>query len=258
MKITAHCLVKNEENFIWFAINSVVDFVDEIMVWDQGSNDKTMSIIQSINNSKIKVREVSGEVETMRQKMLEETDTDWIFILDGDEIWWEESIRSIVRVIKTEQRKIDAIVVPNYMLIGDTFHYQEEKAGRYNIAGRRGNLNIRAVRLTPGLYVHGDYGNEGYSNKNEIKVQDLPRQKLLFLEEKYLHASFLERSRKSKYKFKYEIGEEFPKDFYYPEVFFRPRPSIVPSPWKTMGLKYKLNAFWQTPLKKIKRRLITK
>jgi len=78
----------------------------------------------------------------------------------------------------------------------------------------------------------------------------------LFLEEKYLHASFLTRSSKDLKKIKYEIGEIFPKDFYYPEVFFKPRPDIVPSPWKSMDLKYKFRAFIETPFKKLKRRLI--
>jgi hypothetical protein len=56
-------------------------------------------------------------------------------------------------------------------------------------------------------------------------------------------------------KLKYEIGEPFPKDFYYPEVFFRPRPEIVESPWKVMNPKFKFRALFETPPRKIKRRL---
>ena len=46
--ITAHCLVKNEENFVGYAIKSVVDFVDKVIVFDTGSTDKTIETVQSL------------------------------------------------------------------------------------------------------------------------------------------------------------------------------------------------------------------
>ena len=48
MKIWAHTLVKNEENYIWYAINSVIDWVDKVLVWDTGSTDKTVEIVKNI------------------------------------------------------------------------------------------------------------------------------------------------------------------------------------------------------------------
>ena len=137
------------------------------------------------------------------------------------------------------------------MLIGDIFHYQEEKAGRYKIDDRMGHYNIRAVRNSSGLHVEGTYPDEAYVTKEGIKVQDLPKEKILFLNKPYLHASFLKKN-------KYEIGEEFAKDFYYPEVFFKNRPGIVPSPWKVMSSGYRFRAFFETPLRKIYRRTFLK
>lgn len=250
MKITAQMVVKNEENFVWYAISSVIDYVDEIMVWDQGSCDKTIEIIKSINSPKIKFRKTSEKVEIAREKMLEQTDADWILILDGDEIWYEAGIKYLVSSLRDN---FNCVVVPNYMLVGDIFHYQEEAAGRYKIGGKVGHYNIRAIRKTEGLHIEGIYPNEAYVTKEGIKIQDLNKEKILFLDEPYLHASFLKRSSRSKSKFKYELGIPFPKDFYYPEVFFKERPNIVPSPWKTMDLGYKLRAMIETPLKKIKR-----
>lgn len=254
MKITVHCLVKNEENFIWYAINSVIDYVDEIMVWDQGSDDNTVAIIKSIHNKKIIFKSVNEDVEQIRQKMIEETDSDWIFILDGDEIWYKDDIKYLISNIKSDS---DLIVSPNYMLVGDVFHFQEEKSGRYEIAGKAGHYNVRAIRKNiSGLHVEGVYPNEAYVNNDEIKIQDFSKEKILFLKGKYLHASFLPRSSKDIKKIKYEIGEDLPRDFYYPEVFFKSRPEIVPNPWKVMSNNYKFRAFIETPLKKIKRRFI--
>jgi len=57
-------------------------------------------------------------------------------------------------------------------------------------------------------------------------------------------------------KLKYELGDSFPLDFYYPEVFFKPKPALVLSPWRKMGKGYFAKALIQTPLRKVKRRLI--
>ena len=100
MKIWANTIVNNEENFIWFAIMSVVDYVDKVLVWDSGSTDNTVAIIkeiQKIKKDRIIFREV-GEVKgedfaKARQAMLEQSRCDWILILDGDEIWWKGSIK---------------------------------------------------------------------------------------------------------------------------------------------------------------------
>ena len=48
MSITAHCLVKNEENFVGFAIKSVINFVDKVIVFDTGSTDKTVGLIKNL------------------------------------------------------------------------------------------------------------------------------------------------------------------------------------------------------------------
>jgi len=90
-KIIVHCLIKNEENFIWYALNSVLPYVAKIMVWDTGSKDKTIEIVKLINSPKIEFQEVHSinakEHPQMRNKMLEATDKTkyrWLMILDGD------------------------------------------------------------------------------------------------------------------------------------------------------------------------------
>ncbi|MEK7188250.1 MAG: glycosyltransferase, partial [Patescibacteria group bacterium] len=114
MRISCHCLVKNEARFIWYSVMSVIDHVDEILVWDMESSDKTVEIINSIESKKIKFKEIgirdSQKISELRQKMLEITEADWVFILDGDEVWSEEAIRGI------ENSKCDVIVIPTLML----------------------------------------------------------------------------------------------------------------------------------------------
>lgn len=261
MKIVGHCLVKDEERFIWYAINSVIDYLDEIMVWDTGSKDRTIEIIELIKNSNPKVttkllKVDEKEIQNVRQKMLDETNGDWIFILDGDEIWYEDGIKDLVTKIQDTKESFDLVVNPNYMLIGDLYHYQEYAAGRYKIGDRVGHFNIRALRNIPGLHIEGIYPDEAFVDPDGVKIQNYSQEKIYFSKYPYLHASLLRRTSLDVKKLKYEIGEEFASDFYYPEVFFKKKPDIVDAVWEPMSLDYKIRAFLETPLKKLRRRLI--
>ena len=134
MKIWANTIVNNEENFIWFSIMSVIDFVDQILVYDTGSTDRTVAIIKEIQKNKknIKLIEVGvtskDDFPKLRQRMLEESQSDWIMVLDGDEIWWQTSIKKVITEIKLNGSKINGIVVPMIVPVGDIFHIQDENA----------------------------------------------------------------------------------------------------------------------------------
>ncbi|MDO8638495.1 MAG: glycosyltransferase family 2 protein [Candidatus Daviesbacteria bacterium] len=270
--IWAHTLVRNEENFIWFAINSVIDYVDKILIYDLGSTDQTVEIIRTIKSPKIVLKELPInkdmiELGQRRQQMLDESKGDWIILLDGDEIWPDESIKKLISTIEQNPNK-DCIIVPTLMLLGDIFHYQEAAAGEYQIAGRRGHFNVRAINAKiPGLHIETSKNNqglfrEGYFDKEGKLIYERGEEELIFLDAPYLHASHLKRSSKDgeilergMRLFKYELGVPFPKDFKFPSIFFKKYPSIVENPLKKISLKYQISALIQTPLKKIKRRL---
>lgn len=263
MKIWVNTIVHNEENFIWFAIMSVVDFVDKVLVYDSGSTDKTVRIIkeiQKIKGKKIKFSEIGAvnkyQFTKARQEMLDRSNCDWILIVDGDEIWPNESIKKLTDKINRDGKNLDGIVVPYYVNIGDIYHYQEEKAGQYKLLGKKGHLSLRAIsKDIPGLHVDLPYGMEGYFDENNLPIHE--RKDCVFLNSPYFHTTHLKRSTKTKEvnKFKYELGKGFPKGFFFPEVLSKLAPKIVPSPWKKRSKVFYLVAFLLTPLRKIKRRL---
>jgi glycosyltransferase involved in cell wall biosynthesis len=267
--VTAHCLVKNEENFIWYSILSVIDYVDNILVWDTGSTDKTIEIIKEllkIYPTKIFFKELGNvnekEYSILRQRMLDETKSDWIFILDGDEIWWKDSISSVIKLLEKNGKDYDSIVVPTLNLVGDIFHHQEELAGQYKIGKKHGHIAIRFINKNiPGLHVFENYGKEGYADNENTPIQNRNQNKIYFLDASYIHTTHLARSSKDEEvmqranKRKHELGISFPIDFYYPEAFFRSRPEIVPNVWMNMDFNFRLRAFIETPLKKLKRRI---
>ena len=233
-KIYAHCLVKNEENFIWYAISSIIDFVDKALIWDNGSTDNTVQIIEELKKkwpSKISFKSFSGTVSEGRQQMLDETDAGWFIVLDGDEVWWEDSIKKLVDEINENGEKLDSIVVPFKNLVRDIFHYQEESKGKYVIDGIEGFITIRAINgKIPNLHLGNEYPQEGYFRGN-TPIQNLDKSRRKYLNSTYLHLTHLRRSREKSDKIKNGLGLPFPLDYYYPEVFFRGKPDFIPSPW---------------------------
>ena len=273
MTITAHTMVKNEARFVWYSVMSVIDHVDTYLLWDTGSTDGTIDILKEIKKlkgNKVDFRQINqssiSDFTEARRKMLEATKTDWFVMVDADEIWWDDSIRLLVDTINEEGKKLESIVVPTINLVGDMFHYQEEAAGNYHLAGRVGHLNLRGInRKIPGLSSNKPHGTWGWTDGDGKMIQDRSQNKIRYIEAPYLHATFLERSGfgegdrltpKRAKKLKHEIGIEFPSDYFFPEAFFRPRPEIVPSPWETMDSAFKMRAYIETPLRKLKRRLL--
>ncbi len=264
MKIWANCIVHNEENFIWFAIMSVIDHVDKVLVWDTGSTDRTAEIIREVRKVKgkrIEFKEV-GQVDKeeftkMRQAMLEQSKCDWILILDGDEVWWQDSIKRLIAEIHKRGDKIEGIAVPMVVPVGDIYHFQEERAGQYQLLGKKGHLSLRAInKKIPGLHVDWPYGKESYLDGDGRPVQE--RAGVVFVDAPYLHVTHLKRSAsfRSPDKFKYELGNPAASGFRYPEVFYADYPKMISSPWsKLTGSKY-LIAKLLTPFRKMKRRLV--
>lgn len=273
--ITAHVLVKNESRFVWYAVMSVIDHVDKVLLWDTGSSDGTVQILKEIKkqrNKKVDLR-LLGEVTPdeftkVRSDMLQATDTDWFLVVDADEIWWEDSISEVTDFIRRYGSKYESVVVPTINPVGDIYHFQEEAAGRYRLAGRVGHLGIRGVSTKiPGLSSDKPHGTWGWTDGRSRMIQDRNPAKIKFIDSPYIHTTFLRRSEsreedlkvpKRARKLKHEIGISFPNNYFYPEVFFRPRPSIVQSPWEVMSLPFRLRSYLETPLRKIKRRALPK
>lgn len=271
VKIIAHCLVRNEERFIWYSLNSVLPYVDQIIVWDTNSTDNTVRIIQSIKSKKISFREV-GPVDLnsftdIRNKMIQSTPPEytWMMVLDGDEVWSNSGIKKAIDFVKGNPTK-ESIVVRTNNLVGDIYHRLPESAGHYHLAGRVGHLNLRFLNLKSisGLHLEKPHGQQGFFDKNGLLVQERDPQKIAFLDVAYHHATHLIRSNsldtdksviKRAQKYKYELGDKIPVD-QIPQIFFSKHPKVVPSVIESAPFSFWLISALLTLPKRFKRFLL--
>jgi len=262
MTIAVNCVIKNEDQWIGFALQSVLPYVDKVYICDTGSEDSSLNIIQSLESDKIHLesKKVSSpaDITNIRQEMLDKVKENWILFLDGDEIWPEPAIKASLESIKSNQ-ELDFLISRYKNLIGDVYHYQEERAGKYRIQDKSGHVTIRWINKSKlkNLKFSLDYPLEQLQYKN-VALQDLANSVYKMVENPYLHATHLKRSSKStntfnrEKKYKYELGEKFLSTFKYPGCFYSP--TIDNSHiWKKRSLQYLFHASWQTPLKKLKR-----
>ncbi len=272
IKIIVHCIVCNEERFIWYALNSVLPLVDQVFAWDTGSTDNTAKIIKSIKSKKIKFKQLSSVDKhgftLVRQKMLDQTPKGftWLMILDGDEIWPQKAIQTVTDFAR-KHPQYESIVVRTNNLVGDIYHRLPQSAGRYHLAGHTGHLALRLINLKviPNLHVGLPHGQQGFFDKNNKLIQNRDPKKIKFIDLAYHHATHLQRSLsrskdtqvpKRKQKLKYELGQKIPNTE-MPRIFFAKHPLIVSNVTQRAGLEFQIKALLYTLPRRLKRLLLS-
>jgi len=114
--VSACMIVKNEEELLEDCLKSIRNWVDEIIIVDTGSTDKTVEIAESYG-AKIYHQEWEGNFSKHRNYSLEQAMSDWIFIIDADERLCEEDIPKLQGLINSDNHSIVSINV--YSVYGD-------------------------------------------------------------------------------------------------------------------------------------------
>ena len=103
MLLGLHMIVKNEEELLPLCLNSVKDLVDEIIIVDTGSNDRTIEIAKE-NGATIIQTEWNNDFSEARNLSLKSANTEWILYLDADEVL-KGNFKKIREQIKTERKQ---------------------------------------------------------------------------------------------------------------------------------------------------------
>lgn len=266
---TVHMVIKNEDRFIWYVVTSILPFAESLFITDTGSSDDTEEIVRSINSPKIFFKKIiinnPGKITEIRQEQLSKTETDWFWIVDGDEIYSQKLASEIVGIMNIKKFNYKGIVVGRLDLLGDIYHKQSESVGSYHLFFRKGHIVIRLInrKKIEGLHLEGIYPYEGYYDGFGHEITKHPAKDFYFTRHKLYHAMYLNRSSSGeklnntyhRNKYKIELGQLIEKNDNYPEVFDTKRPHIVPDVRIKRSAGYELAANLITPVKMIKRRL---
>ena len=100
MKLSLCLAVYNEEKNIHIPLDSVIDIVDEVIVVDGGSTDKTVEIAKSYGK-KVKIIVTDNPVmfHKNKQKAIEAAHGEWILQLDADEELSSELKNEIIELL---------------------------------------------------------------------------------------------------------------------------------------------------------------
>jgi glycosyltransferase involved in cell wall biosynthesis/Tfp pilus assembly protein PilF len=120
-------IVKNEEKFLPQCLASVRDYVDEIIVCDTGSSDRTIEIARSYGATVIE-DPWRNDFSWSRNKSIEAAAKRWILFMDADEELSEGS-RAALMALKTQPAFIDGYYTriinrtDDYRGSGDVSHH---------------------------------------------------------------------------------------------------------------------------------------
>ncbi len=100
-QVTIHCMVRNE--LFWFepVLLAILACTRNIIILDTGSEDGTRDLIEKLWKPGIRI-EYSDHVLTpeengkARQFMSDMTSTEWVFLVDGDELYDTEELKVIL------------------------------------------------------------------------------------------------------------------------------------------------------------------
>lgn len=106
MKISAALATYNEEENIARCLESIASWVDEIVIVDGSSTDKTVKIAKNYQ-SKVTVTNNLSNFHINKQKAIDACKGDWILQLDADEAVSPELKNEILSVINDRQQTIN-------------------------------------------------------------------------------------------------------------------------------------------------------
>ena len=154
--LTVVVITKNEENNIDECLGSVHGWVDEIIVVDDESTDKTVTLAQKYTD-KIFFRRMDNEGRH-RNLAYAQAKNEWVLSLDADEMVSGELKEEITRTLA--EPKFHAFSIPLRNYIGSYWvrHSGWYPAGKLRLF-MKGRFKYEEVDVHPRVYLNGDTGH---------------------------------------------------------------------------------------------------
>ncbi len=150
-------IVKNEEKFLPACLTSIAPIADEIIIIDTGSNDQTINIAKQFN---AKIIEIPWEnnFSTARNISLQHATSDWIFVIDADEIMTSSDLILIENAIHHPMVDAYQIITKNYTNATQSSHFTPtpNHPHSHNFPGYVPSIKVRLFKNKPDYRFQGD------------------------------------------------------------------------------------------------------
>ena len=108
------CMItKNEEEHLGKALQSVLSVANEIVVVDTGSTDRTKDIAAGFG-ARVYDFQWNDDFAAARNESLKYATSDWVFILDADEVLGEEDVAAVQEAVSQEGIAGYYVITKNY------------------------------------------------------------------------------------------------------------------------------------------------
>ena len=113
VSISLCMIVKNEEKFLEGCLESVQELVDEMIIVDTGSSDRTVKIAKSYG-AKVFHFEWIDDFAAARNESLKHATGDWILVIDADERISEDDFDKIRELVEKKHELAYYLIQRNY------------------------------------------------------------------------------------------------------------------------------------------------
>lgn len=157
MKISACYITKNEERNIARSLRSLAAAVDEIIVVDTGSTDKTKEVAASLGACVLEAA-WQDDFSAPRNVAVEAASGDWIIFLDADE-WFAEPqhVRQAIEEEICSSSELEAMMLQRVNLDDQGREFSRDRS-------------LRIFRNAPWLRYHGKIHENVYSSRGKLRV----------------------------------------------------------------------------------------
>lgn len=92
----------------------------EIVIVNDGSTDNSVKMVEEINDERIRlIHQENKGVSAARNKGIDEASFEWVAFLDGDDLWKENHLAEIVKMMK---------IHPNEKVYATSYKYSDDRA----------------------------------------------------------------------------------------------------------------------------------
>ena len=159
-KLSLCMIARNEEAFIGGALESARDIVDEMIVVDTGSSDRTVEIAREYG-AKVYFYEWRDSFADARNEALKHATGDWVLILDADERLPEDTKHNLrMLLIPTQGQHISYLIhIRNYM-------------DEHDKSNTLGHYMVRLFTRSANARFFGQVHEQVYPNGSEVVVSE--------------------------------------------------------------------------------------